>query len=245
MKKCTKCKVDKELTQFGKDKSKKNGLSNKCSECYKEYYKQNKEYVLKRCKEYDFKNKEKKSEYIKKFYKENKTYFQEYNNENKTKQKEYFKKRHKDNREYYIEYKKKNIDKIRIYDTNRIKNNVQAKLSKYLRITLYRLLTKTKINKSNSAIKLLGCSVDDFKQYLETQFLPEMTWDNHGKVWEIDHIKPCFTFDLSLEEQQKECFNYINMRPLFKTTNIAESFGYKDYIGNQNRPKTLGLNFEN
>ena len=25
-------------------------------------------------------------------------------------------------------------------------------------------------------------------QYLEDLFLPEMDWNNHGNVWEIDHI---------------------------------------------------------
>ena len=64
-----------------------------------------------------------------------------------------------------------------------------------------------------------------------------MTWENHGIIWEIDHIKPCVSFDLSLEEEQKKCFHYINLQPLFKTTKIAESFGYINQIGNRNKPK--------
>ena len=62
-----------------------------------------------------------------------------------------------------------------------------------------------------------------------------MTWDNHGEIWEIDHIIPCSKFNLTEEKQQKECFHYTNLQPLFKTTKIAESFGYNDQIGNRNK----------
>lgn len=238
MKICKKCKEEKELSEFGKDKTSKDGLSAKCSVCYKQYYLETREKRLEVSKIYNQNNKEKKSEYVKKFYLENKEYFQKWNEENKEKQKEYFKKRRKNNPEYYKEYQKKNKDRIRNYDNHRRKNNLQVKLAKNLRSHLHRLVTKTKKNKSGSALKLLGCSLDDFKIYLEKQFLPEMTRDNYGKIWEIDHIKSCFTFNLVLKEEQQQCFHYTNMRPLFKTTAIAESFGYQNYTGNQNRLKS-------
>ena len=66
-----------------------------------------------------------------------------------------------------------------------------------------------------------------------------MSWKNHGDVWEIDHIIPCFQFDLTNIKQQKECFHYTNIQPLFKTTKIAESFGYFDKIGNRNKSNKL------
>ena len=74
-------------------------------------------------------------------------------------------------------------------------------------------------------------------QYLEDLFLPEMDWNNHGNVWEIDHILPIAYFDFSDEEQIKQCFHFSNHQPLFKTTEIAESFGYIDHIGNRNKNK--------
>jgi len=77
----------------------------------------------------------------------------------------------------------------------------------------------------------------ELKLYLEKQFLPEMNWENHGNIWEIDHIKPCANFDLTDIKQQQECFHYTNLQPLFKTTEIAESFGYTDQIGNRNKYK--------
>jgi hypothetical protein len=48
-----------------------------------------------------------------------------------------------------------------------------------------------------------------------------MTWENHGK-WHIDHIKPCASFDLSIPEQQKLCFNFSNLQPLWQRDNLCK-----------------------
>ena len=80
-------------------------------------------------------------------------------------------------------------------------------------------------NQSHS-IEYLGCSWDVFYKHIEKQFLPEMNWENYGKIWEVDHIKPL---------SKGGSFHYTNTQPLFKTTKIAESFGYVGYIGNKNK----------
>lgn len=237
MKKCTKCQINKELDQFGKDRTNTTGYDSKCKLCKKEYYLANKEHASKRQSEYYQNNKEERINYGKQFYQNNKEYFQNYNLERKEEQQEYFRNRVKNNPEYYQNYINNNIERIRAYTNNRYKTDITYRLSRILRSTLYRLVTKTKINKSNSAIKLLGCKLDEFRLYLEQQFKPEMNWSNHGTVWEIDHIQQCATFDLSKPEEQAKCFHYTNTRPLFITTQIAESFGYNDQIGNQNRNK--------
>jgi len=66
-----------------------------------------------------------------------------------------------------------------------------------------------------------------------------MTWENHGEIWEIDHIKPCNSFDLTDIEQQKQCFHYTNLQPLFKTSKLAKSFGYINEIGNRNKSNKI------
>jgi hypothetical protein len=93
---------------------------------------------------------------------------------------------------------------------------------------------KKKTDKITKTELLLGCSFNDCKQYLEQQFKPEMNWGNHGIIWEIDHIKPCDSFDLTDIEQQKQCFHYSNLQPLFKTTEIANVLGYNE-VGNRNK----------
>ena len=56
-------------------------------------------------------------------------------------------------------------------------------------------------SKFSSSYSLLGCDLDKYKKYLEQQFKHDMTWDNYGILWEIDHIKPCASFDLSDPKQ--------------------------------------------
>jgi hypothetical protein len=62
---------------------------------------------------------------------------------------------------------------------------------------------------------LLGCSIEEFKEHIEKKFKKGMTWNNYGE-WELDHIKPCCSFDLTDLEQQKLCFHYTNIQPLWK-----------------------------
>ena len=51
------------------------------------------------------------------------------------------------------------------------------------------------------------CSIEQFKNYLESQFDDEMSWESYSKYgWHQDHIIPCSFFDLSKEEEQKKCF---------------------------------------
>ena len=52
-----------------------------------------------------------------------------------------------------------------------------------------------------------------------------MSWNNYGE-WHVDHIKPCAKFDLSEEEQQKKCFNYKNLQPLWGEDNLKKGDKY-------------------
>lgn len=81
--------------------------------------------------------------------------------------------------------------------------------------------------KFDTTIRLTGCSIQDLKHYLELQFQPGMTWDNYGlHGWHIDHIKPCASFDLTDPEQQKECFYFTNLQPLWAKENRMKSAQY-------------------
>jgi len=71
--------------------------------------------------------------------------------------------------------------------------------------------------------EMLGCPVEFFKTYIEERFYGKMAWDNWGEVWELDHIIPCASFDLSNEEEARRCFHYSNFQPLIKTENRIKS----------------------
>jgi len=83
-----------------------------------------------------------------------------------------------------------------------------------------------------ATIELLGCTLTELKNHIETQFVEGMTWDNHGKgskCWHIDHILPCAFFDLSDYTERKICFHYSNLQPMWEPDNIrkADSIDYQ------------------
>jgi len=91
-------------------------------------------------------------------------------------------------------------------------------LSKVLRSRVYRVLKGDL--KSAPTLTLLGCSIEYLKRYIERLFLPGMSWDNYGvHGWHIDHKRPCCTFDLSKPEEQRACFHYTNLQPLWAKDN--------------------------
>jgi hypothetical protein len=149
---------------------------------------------------------------------------------NLEKKKEYDKRWRCENKEKHLEY-------YRMYFKNKYDNDPSFRISMILRSSINNYLKNKDI--SINSQKLLGCTANEWKIHLENQFLPEMTWENQSKIWEIDHIKPLFSFDLTDPIQQMHAFHYTNTRPLFINTKIAESLGYKGYIGNQNRSKSI------
>ncbi len=77
--------------------------------------------------------------------------------------------------------------------------------------------------KKNRTIEYLGCSIGEYVTYLESKFTPEMTWENQGTYWEIDHIKPIDKFDLTNSNELIECFHYSNTQPLHWKDNREKS----------------------
>lgn len=75
--------------------------------------------------------------------------------------------------------------------------------------------------KSAATMELLGCSIAELKQHLEGLFWPGMEWSNYGE-WHIDHIRPCAAYDLLDPVQQRECFHFTNLQPLWAKHNIAK-----------------------
>ncbi len=123
----------------------------------------------------------------------------------------------------------KNPDKIKKYrnkyESFRRDNDLNFKLRKSLRNRIRLVLNGSQ--KSQSTQELLGCDISFLKSYLETQFQEGMTWENYGFYgWHIDHIKPCASFDLTDPEQQKQCFHYLNLQPLWAKDNLSKGDKY-------------------
>lgn len=95
------------------------------------------------------------------------------------------------------------------------------KLERNLRKRLAMAIKKQ--SKTGSAVKDLGCSIEELKKYLESKFLDGMSWDNYGKYgWHIDHIVPMSQFDLTYHEDVKKVCHYTNLQPLWWRDNLSK-----------------------
>ena len=190
---CIKCGLEKELSLFPKRKSGKDGHRNECKQCKQ---------LIDAPSQLKWRenNKEKVRQIYKTFRKNNRQLYRDC-------QKEYYKK-----------------NKDAIYERE-YKNNPQRRMYKILLSRMNRAIKDTHGKKINRTWELVGCDYLVLTNYIESKWLPNMTWDNHGfgdDKWHIDHILPCASFDLTNVEQQKKCFHYTNLQPLWQKDNLEK-----------------------
>lgn len=205
MKTCTKCNLSKELEFFHKSSRHTCGYHSQCKDC-----------INKKNKNYRVNNYEKYLTNRQRHYSQNIEKFRE--------QKVKSAKKYKDKkRKYDIQYRLNHKITITQYKKKweeKNKNNPVYKIKKNLRRRVHHALNG--LNKSDNTFKLIGCSPEQFKTYIESLFESGMSWDNYGlDGWHIDHIIPCYKFDLTKEEEQRKCFHYSNQRPLWAKDNLS------------------------
>lgn len=120
------------------------------------------------------------------------------------------------------EYSRKNRKKMNEYALKRRRENIDERLATYLRCRLHKALKGN--YKRGSAVRDLGCTIEDFKIHLESLFQPGMSWENHGRYgWHMDHILPLSSFDLTDQEQLKKACHFSNLQPLWASDNYKKS----------------------
>ena len=151
-------------------------------------------------------------------------YDKEYREKNRAKIKENKAKYVRDNRDQVNE-RRRNSDRVKKLK-ERTKADPCFKLKNILRSRLHSALNgKSKCNRTEN---YLGCSVEEFKAYIESKFKEGMSWDNYSfYTWHLDHIKPCALFDLSREDEIETCFHYTNYQPLWAKENLSKQAKYK------------------
>jgi hypothetical protein len=102
----------------------------------------------------------------------------------------------------------------------RIKTDPHFALKRRLR-GLTRAIKRQGGKRAYKTIELFSCTPDYFWQHLERQFEPGMTRKNLGE-WHIDHIVPCTQFDLTKPDEQRRCFHYTNLQPLWGSENMSK-----------------------
>ena len=189
------------------------------------YYEKNKEKVKAKAKEIYEKNKEKILQRRKELYHErHKDYKKEYYLNKGPMIKEKFNITYntpdspakKNRREYYENNKHYLNQKHKDYNYEKYHSDKQFKIKTKLRVRLTSAaLYDVGIDNMEP---IIGCSIKEFRDHIRVQFAPGMYWGNYGE-WELDHIKPVSDFDLTDDAQLKQCYNYINLRPMWSTKN--------------------------
>jgi len=96
-----------------------------------------------------------------------------------------------------------------------------AKLTNCVRHRAHEVLTKVAPH-GYGAVNYLGCTIEEFASHIESQFTPEMTWENRGTYWEIDHIVPLMgrvEGQRPTLEQVVERLHWTNTQPMTKEEN--------------------------
>ena len=116
----------------------------------------------------------------------------------------------------------------REYFRNRSEEDVNFKLINNLRGRTAMAIKAGKGLKAQQTETLMGCTIAQARDYIESLFEEGMSWDNWSPDgWHLDHIRPCSSFDLKDEKQQFVCFNFRNCMPLWASENISKNDSYE------------------
>ena len=260
MKTCTKCKIEKEVTEYPKRKDAKDGFNNQCKECCskfnKKWKKENKDKLLENRKKDYQKNKERYKKKAKEWYENNKE-------RSSKRAKDYYKKNELSIKEYNIQYQIDNKDKVLryrkvYYETN--KERYKKKAREYynenkVKVKIYSREYAKERRKTDPLFKMssnlrtrtsLAFKNKGYSKNTKTQEMLGVDWEvckahierqftkgmkwSNQGEWHIDHIIPLASS--KTEEGLKKLCHYSNLQPLWAEDNLIKS---DKIIGQQNK----------
>ena len=223
---CAFCKKTKDYDKFYNDKNKKDGLNEYCKRCTKilnsKSYQKHKEKRKEYNNGYELLNKEKIAT-------AHKIYYQKHKRRIKRYKRLWQEKNHDKISNKQKRYRMLNRKQLNKKNVDRKKNDINYKILCNLRTELSQVLNAQHARKSNHTMELVECSIDKLKKHLKSKFKEGMNFDNYGKgddKWSIDHIRPCSSFDLTNPQQQRKCFNYLNLQPMWNKENLKKNSLY-------------------
>ncbi|MBC8427578.1 MAG: hypothetical protein H8D97_01665 [Proteobacteria bacterium] len=197
---CNKCGNWRLFSEFGKDKYKKSGLVSQCKYCREEKRNNTREYQREYSKKHYIENKEKKSIQSKTRYDNNKEEILSKRKLYREENKELLSARQKEKRE--------NDNAFRFKDS----------LSSLIRHSL---------DKGGKSVNdILPYIIKELRGHLELQFVDGMNWNNYGKEWHLDHIRPVNSFENQHVQGHLDfikCWGLDNLQPLWKDLNLEKA----------------------
>jgi len=216
---CNKCGETKSLDEFHNLKRSKDGKQGYCKECSKIYIENNKEHLKEYSKKYSIDNKEHYQEYQKQYNKEHKEERLEYQKEyDKTEGRKVYHQKH------FQKHKRARVTHQNEYNKEKRKTDPLYKLYDCIQTRIYGSLKKKGIVKSKRTEEMLGCTIEEFKLYIESKFESWMSWDKYGLYngefnygFDLDHIIPVSS--AQTEADLLTLNHYSNFQPLCSKIN--------------------------
>ena len=208
MKTCSKCSNEQSLDAFRKYKGSKDGHNSQCKECDKRYREDKKDHIKEKQRLHYQENKKQRDANMRLYRETNRQKVYEQKKSYREKNKEHIQQKQKE----YLPIKKEKIKEKR-------KNDINFQLSEILRSKIHKQIR----GETTSYQEWIGLPPDVFRRWLEFQFSSEMTWDNLGSYWHIDHIIPVSIFDFSLQKDKYVGFGWTNLQPLERRENQSKS----------------------
>lgn len=158
-------------------------------------------------------------------------YHKKWRKKNKNKIKKANKSYYSNNKEVYQKWYKKNKSKIKKqrqqYIANKRTNNEIFKFKEDIKTLIRMSFNRKSLKKNIKSNLILGCSIKEFREYIESKFEPWMNWNNRGnpkdgilelnKTWDLDHIIPLST--AKTKEDIIRLNHYTNFQPMCSYTN--------------------------
>lgn len=202
MKTCSRCKQEKDESDFSPDTRKEGKLLAACRDC-----------IRLRQKAYNDANRDSHKEWCKSYYQNNKQAC-------------------KDRAKKWEEKNKDSVvSRKREYQKKKYNTSIHYRLRVILRARLNCILGGKQ--KAGSAVRDLGCSTEELKKHIESQWEDGMSWDNYGRgkdKWSIDHIIPISLFNLEDEEQLKKACHYTNLKPMWFSDNASKGNRHHEHL---------------
>lgn len=129
---------------------------------------------------------------------------------------------------YSRQYQQENLDYFRDYYRDKRLSDPQFNIRDRIQARINEVLRREGAQRSRTLEEYCGCTGEELMAHLETQFTDGMSWDNR-REWNVDHIRPCASFDLTEDEQARLCFNWRNLAPLYAKENFSKSDSYEHH----------------
>lgn len=217
---CAHCKLQKSITEFHKNRAQKDGLALQCKVCVQVFHRRARARGVTKIAQ-------------KKWYHQNATHVKAYNQArhlaNPDVRKRYAKVsflRHKEKKLADIKaWQVKNVERVRSYNTAYYTRKRQD--PHFRAAQAVSALIRYSLKMSKNGLKweeVLGYTRDKLVAHLEKRFTKEMTWDNYGTFWEIDHIIPLSAhhFSTTSDIDFKRAWALSNLRPLTVSANRSK-----------------------